>query len=268
MPNTWSSKVILGITMLDADLVEMRELEDQYWWFVARRRLVLALLDDAKPRSDCLLDGGCGTGAMLAELNHRGLAYGVDVSSAALKLCRERGLERLAQMDLQCLAFAAESFTAATLCDVLEHIENDRQALDEIARVLQPGGVLIATFPALNVLWSSHDEALGHRRRYNAHEVYQIFNAAGLTVEKLSYGLFFLFPVALVLRAGQRLLNRLRPRPARTGIIPIPRWLNRLIIGLMDLENAIIRRLNLPIGVSLVAVGRKGRSRVSEVTSG
>jgi hypothetical protein len=117
--------------------------------------------------------------------------------------------------------------------------------------------VLIVTLPALDILWSAHDEALGHRRRYGAKRTREMLQAAGLRVERLSYGLFFLFPVALVARLVQRLTTRLRRHPPETGIIRVPGPLNRLLTGLMDLENALIRRVNLPIGVSLVAVARK-----------
>ena len=243
--------------MLDKHIGEMRELEDHYWWFVARRRLAVGLLDDARLDSPTMLDAGCGAGALLAELAARGKAYGADVSPSAIQTTQERGLGGLVRCDIQQAAFRAEAFDAVALCDVLEHIEDDRQAVAEAARMLKPGGVLIVTLPALDILWSAHDEALGHRRRYGAKQTREMIQAAGLRVERLSYGLFILLAVALVARLVQRLTTRLRRHPPETGIIRVPRPANRLLIGLMNLENALIRRVNLPIGVSLVAVARK-----------
>jgi len=243
--------------MLDRHLNEMRDLEDHYWWFVARRRLALGLLDDVHLEAPRLLDGGCGSGALLAELAQRGRAFGADISASALDLTRGRGLPNLVQADLQRLPFSPEAFDAVLLCDVLEHVADDRQAVREAGRVLRPGGLLVGTLPALRLLWSSHDEALGHRRRYARRETRELVEAAGLRIERLSFGLFFLFPVALVARLLQRLTAGARAHPPRTGIIAVPRFLNWLLIRLMDLENAIIRRVNLPLGVSLVLVARK-----------
>ncbi len=243
--------------MLDAHLIEMRELEDHYWWFLARRRAVLALLDDAGLADPRLLDEGCGAGALLAELTTRGRAAGVDVSASAIALTGERGLRQLAQADLGALPFLSGTFDAVTLLDVLEHVPDDQKALNEAARVLRPGGLAIITLPALGFLWSSHDEALGHHRRYGPSRVRRMAAEAGLAVRRLSFGLFFFFPVAVALRSWQRVVHRRRGGPAQTGIIRVPGWLNRALIRVMDFENALLRRLNLPIGVSLVMVARK-----------
>jgi SAM-dependent methyltransferase len=246
--------------MLDAHLAEMRELEDHYWWFIGRRRIALALLDDAHLDQARLLDGGCGAGALLAALAERGWAAGVDVSASAIAITRDRGLGRLTQADVEALPFAGGSFDAVMLCDVLEHVPDDQRALDEAARVLRPGGITVLTLPALGFLWGTHDEALGHYRRYHPRRVRQMVAQAGLRLERLSFGLSLLFPVAVVLRFVQRSLHRRRGGPPQTGIIRVPRWVNRLLVVLMDLENALIRRANLPIGVSLVAVARRPES--------
>jgi SAM-dependent methyltransferase len=243
--------------MLGEHIQEMRALEDEYWWFVARRRLALRLLDDAGLTSPVILDGGCGAGALLAELASRGRAYGADISASAVQTTRERGLGGLVQCDIQHAAFRAGSFDAVVLCDVLEHVEDDRGAVAEAARLLRPNGVLVITLPALGLLWSSHDEALGHQRRYGKRGARELVESAGLTVERLSFGLAVLFPLALIVRALQRLTTHLRRRPPETGIIRVPARVNRALVALMDLENAVIRRANLPIGVSLALVARK-----------
>jgi SAM-dependent methyltransferase len=243
--------------MRETDLKQLRDLEDRYWWFVARRRLALALLDREGLTDARLLDCGCGGGALLAALSERGWEVGVDVAAAALALTRDRGLSRLVQSDAQAIALRSDTFDAATLCDVLEHVEDDDGALREVVRVLKPGGIVIASFPALGALWSGHDEALGHYRRYSGRRVRGMMREAGLCVERLSYGLFFLLPLALVLRPLQRLVQWMGGRQPRTGIIAVPEWANRCLLWLMDRENALIRRISLPIGVSIVVAARK-----------
>ncbi len=245
--------------MLRKHIDEMRELEDRYWWFVARRRLALGLLDDAGLGSATILDGGCGAGALLSELALRGRAYGADISESAVLTTRERGLGNLVQCDIQQAAFRSGTFDAVMLCDVLEHVDDDRQAVAEAARLLRPGGVAVITLPALGLLWSAHDEALGHRRRYGRRQTRELVESAGLRIEKLSFGLTLLFPLAFVVRMAQRVTTRLRRQPPETGIIRVPRLANRALVALMDLENAVIRRVNLPVGVSLAVVARKPR---------
>lgn len=240
-------------------LLEMRDLEDHYWWFIARRRLALSLLDQAALPAQTILDGGCGAGALLAELATRGKAYGADISESAIRITRTRGLHNLVQCDIQRAAFASETFDAILLCDVLEHVPDDNQAIAEAARMLKPGGLLIMTLPALGLLWSSHDEALGHLRRYGKRGVRRMIESMGLRVKKVSFGLSFLFPVAVVVRLVQRLTTFLGRRKPETGIIRVPPFVNELLVRLMDLENAVIKRFNLPIGVSLVVVAEKKR---------
>jgi len=250
--------------MRPEELLEMRELEDHYWWFVSRRRTVLRLLDrlDLGPYAE-LLDGGCGTGALLVELGSRGHAHGADVSRDALRLTAQRGAGRLVCSDLQQLAFRDGSFHVLLSADVLEHVEDDQRALAELGRVAKVGGHIIITVPALDILWGPHDEALRHRRRYSPRRLRALARGAGLEVKVLSYGLVLLFPLALLLRSAQRLSHRLRPRAPTTGIVALPPWANRLASWLMAQEERLVGRVPLPWGVSLVAVLRKpGRPMV------
>src|SRR5947208_349797 len=141
----------------------MRALEDWYWWFVARRSAALRFLADYLPRETPvrILDAGCGTGALLEALRHDPgrESVGLDFAEAALQFCRQRGYDRLVRGDLEALPFADARFDAVTALDVLEHVPDDHAAAREIARVLRPGGVLVASVPAYRFLWSSHDVA-------------------------------------------------------------------------------------------------------------
>src|SRR5438067_3051164 len=221
----------------------MRALEDWYWWFVARRTAALRFLADYAPRVEpCrILDAGCGTGALLEALRAEPgrETVGLDFAEAALQFCRERGYDRLVRGDLTALPFAGAQFHAVTALDVIEHVEDDKAAVGEIARVLRPGGILVATVPAYRFLWSGHDVALHHYRRYSRSEVVALLIGAGLEIEKSTYMLTGLFPIA----ALQRLLARLRRgREAAAGLPPVPRWLNALLIHLQRAELALARR--------------------------
>ncbi|HLK14358.1 MAG TPA: class I SAM-dependent methyltransferase [Fimbriimonadaceae bacterium] len=233
----------------------MFELESHYWWFVARRRLAFRLLRMALPEvvRPRILDLGCGTGAFDVELSRYGDPVGADMSRLALDLAHSRGSFDLVQADGSALPFKAGTFDASIGLDVFEHIENDAAALAECSRVLRPGGVLVLTVPAFRTLWGPHDVALHHFRRYRRAEVRERLVAAGLHPIRLSYSVFFLFPLVLLVR----LFEKRKRGPAEASLPIVPRWLNSSLIGLGDVEAALITRLALPWGSSVVAVARK-----------
>ncbi len=247
--------------MNPAEYARMRALEDWYWWFVARREAALRFLADHAPRERGLriLDAGCGTGAVLAKLEQlpESMAVGLDFATKALCFCRERGHTSLVQGDLMRLPIRDGEFDAVVALDVIEHLPDDHAAVAEVARVLRPGGVRVASVPAYRLLWGPHDVALHHHRRYRRREMEALATGAGLQVARSSYILTALFPVA----AAQRLAARLwPPRPGQevaAGLPPVPGWLNRALISLQRLELAVARRVPLPWGLSILLVARK-----------
>jgi SAM-dependent methyltransferase len=235
----------------------MFQQEGDYWWFVARRRLAQALLRAYLPEiSGRILDAGCGTGALLGELQSLGLAVGVDTAVEALHLTRQRGAFPVVQARLEALPFASETFQVAFALDVLEHLPDERPALRELYRVLQAGGYLIVSVPAYSWLWSKHDVALAHYRRYTARTLRTRLCEAGFQVRLLSPSVGVLLPVI----ALARWLDRLRPGAPAATLVPVPRWLNRALVRLQDCETRWLLRRRLPFGVSLVAVAQRAEA--------
>jgi len=238
----------------------MFRLEDFYWWFTGRRRLVEEILtcykaarkEDAPPIR--ILDVGCGTGANLAMFSKHGEALGVDVSAMAVELCRrERKLDaRVAPVEH--LPFPDAHFDVITALDVLEHVDNDLIALAELRRVAHPDALFIVTVPAYNFLWSEHDEALQHRRRYMATGLRRRLTAAGFDVMRTSYYVSTLFFPILLARIFQGLF-RTREEP-KTSLQILPPWLNSIFAATLDFERVLMNVINLPFGTSIVAWAR------------
>lgn len=234
----------------------MYESEDSYWYFQGRRSIISGLLGqhlelDKRPRR--ILDVGCGTGLMLEHLTQRGQKpVGLDMNERAMSYCRRRGLGRLVQGDVVHLPFAPNSFDLILALDLLEHVEDDRGLLAEFRRVAAPEARVMITVPAHPFLWSEHDEALHHIRRYRHGAFLRLLREAGFRPVRSSYAIAFLFLPIVLFRLAQRLYKR--GGGPKTDLIMLPRPLNRVLIWLLRLEGALLRHVALPFGVTLMAL--------------
>lgn len=244
--------------MTPEELVKMARLEDRYWWFVGRRFIVRSLLQrfwnpDKLPA--LILDLGCGTGGSLPLLRNWGTVVGLDTSPFALKLAGRKGMKYAVLGDAGNLPFTNDSFDLVAILDVLEHLGDDLKALKEIWRVLKPKGAVVFTVPAFMSLWSVHDIALAHRRRYLWREIHDKLVWSGFKVHCLSYAICPLLPIVFVFRKIQNLL--MRDKKPATALIELPKPLNKLLIELLKLEARLIPLVRLPFGVSLVGLAVK-----------
>ena len=240
----------------------MYRFEDTYWWFVARRRLIVSLLDASYARDggQCLLDIGCGTGAMLDMLAPFGAVVGADFAPQALEFCRTRGDYPLTRADVRRLPFAEASFDAVTAMDVIEHIDDDKAASAEIFRVLRPGGRLFVTVPAYQFLWSEHDEALHHYRRYTAPHLKDVFQRVGFQVTRLSYTVSSLFPPIAAYRFASLVLPKRRVGgEKKANLVQVSESVNAALLALCDWETRLVQHTSLPFGVTVVCVAEKPR---------
>jgi len=236
----------------------MFEIEGDYWWYRGRRELIKNLLARYAPASSShlrILDVGCGTGANLKLLQSYGHAIGVDISDQAIGFCRARGIpqNRMFLASAMHLPFPDSQFDLAMSFEVLCNVEDDQLALREIARVLKPRARFIVALPAHQWLWSMHDVAVGTTRRYDAQEVRKKLSAAGFEIERVTYANTMLFPLI----AAVRLLSRREKQKVHSDLVPLPRFINTFLTALFVAEMRAVSRVNLPFGVTLIAVARK-----------
>ncbi len=236
----------------------LERLEASYWWHLGRghviERLIRSFIEPRGPLA--ILDLGCGTGQNLALLGRFGQTVGIDSSSRALAAARRKGHgDRVLEGDVLRLPFRDGAFDLVSALDVFEHVEDDIAGLVEARRVLKPGGHLLAAVPALRFLWSEHDEALGHRRRYVASEVHQKLNLAGFHVVKRTYAITFVFPLILCYRIWRGLFPRVGRQSA--SYVMLPGWLNDFFVRLLEAEAALMPFMSLPVGTSIFVVGQR-----------
>jgi len=235
---------------MDAELIRRQSaLEDRHWWFRARAEIVRDLIPPGDPGRE-LLDVGCGWGGLTRHLTGLGRVRGVEPSEVAREEAARRGLEVL-DGSAESLPVPDRSIDVAVVTDVLEHLDDDERALREVVRALRPGGVAVITVPAYGWLFSSHDRALSHRRRYGRRQLVARVRAAGLVPERVThYNTVLFLPIAAV-----RLATRNRP-PSEDAR---PTWppLNALLYRLFASERALMRRRPLPVGLSLAVVARR-----------
>jgi SAM-dependent methyltransferase len=236
------------------ELERMAGFEEWYWWHVARQSIVRRMLRRyARPQAR-MLDVGCGTGATTAALANLGMISGIDMGPAALRYARARGLA-VARGSAEHLPARSAAFDVVVALDVLEHLDDDRRALLEILRVLRPGGILVTTVPAYAFLWSSHDEALGHRRRYRLPQLRERVRGAGFEIALCSYIMGSILPVAMAMRLAERVFGR--RGPARSDYPPVPRALNSALAHVAGFGGILAPFVPLPFGLSIIAVARR-----------
>jgi SAM-dependent methyltransferase len=238
----------------DPEFRLLEEIEEDHWWFVGKRHLLRSLLGDSHA-GERVLDLGCGTGGILRDLMPDCRCYGMDRSELGLRICRDRGSTSLTRGDLREIPFRSGSFDTVLMMDVIEHLDDDEGFLRRAAELLADGGRIVVSAPAFQWLWSQHDETFQHRRRYTARSLARVIRRAGLVPERLTYTNFAVFPVAAVWRTLSRRTGLARIAP-RHDFWPVPRWLNALLAKVYAFEGWVLRRLNLPVGVSVVCIAR------------
>lgn len=231
------------------------EIETTHWWFSARQKIVLDIIQNrlSLTHKAKVLDVGCGTGAILAEFTRQYEAYGTDTSPLAIEYCHKRGIENAFHCTLDTFPLSDLRFDLITLLDVIEHVDDDVEILKQACGRIRQNGHALVTVPAYEFLWSRHDDVNHHKRRYVKSQLIHVLRKSGFTVEMCSYYNTILFPSALVKRMSERYI---KTNEDTTLNLPSP-IVNNSLQSIFGFERFLLRQFSFPFGLSLVAVARK-----------
>jgi SAM-dependent methyltransferase len=233
----------------------MAELDQDHWWFLARRRILKRLIERIvrPPQKAKILEVGCATGHNLAMLKCFGSLDACELDRCARAVANKRLPGKVKSAKLPDLSmFKRSGYDLIALLDVLEHVPDDLASLRAIHMRLKPGGALLLTVPANPWMWSAHDAAHHHFRRYTRKQLEDLFLRSGLEVQLLSYFNTLLFPLV----AAARVLGKITRKGSADDKLPSA-WVNSTLNAVFGLEAGLIGRLPMPFGVSLVAVVRR-----------
>jgi SAM-dependent methyltransferase len=233
------------------------DFESTYWWFLARRELVLLqVARTAKELGFCerpltLLDFGCGTGFNLPFLAKYGRVYGADVADESLKEFQKTQDFPLIDLRNDTRPYH-RLFNILTALDVLEHMDDDVDGLRRMKRFLAPQGQVILTVPAYRWLWSGEDVISHHKRRYTKKQLVRCCRLAGYEVLFMSYFNCIVLPgIVLVIWTKKLFLPN---GSEHSDLQPLPSWLNTLLHKMTSLEARWVgtQRQHMPAGASII----------------
>lgn len=236
----------------------LARIEGEHFWFVARNRLIVGLMDRFFPHARRFLEVGCGNGAVLqavAASRSWERLVGSELHPAGLACARQRvtrGVE-FVQMDARQVP-AAGLFDLIGAFDVIEHIADDEGVLRSLRAATRVDGGLIVAVPQHPWLWSHTDDISYHERRYRRGELEGKFRRNGFEVLFSSSYTALLLPVMIASRLllrSQRSLDdpnvEFTPGPA----------INGLFKGILRAEVKLtLAGMRWPAGGSRVVVGR------------
>lgn len=229
--------------MEPAEYALMDEAEGAMWWYRAlhaRLRARLAAIDGP------ILDAGCGTGGLLAQLGEGDL-YGLEYAQDAARRAAAKSSACIARGSVNSMPFADASFAGVVSADVLCHAAVDpAAALAEFHRVLRPGGVLVVNLPSYQWLASAHDRRVQNARRSTAAGARAGLLAAGFTNIRARYWNFLLLPLMIVQR---KLLAS--ADDAASDVAAFSPWLDATLFAVTELERAL--SCPWPAGGSILA---------------
>lgn len=236
-----------------------KRLYREHWWWRSREEFLIRVIQGlCLPANPNILDLGCGDGLFFDRLaEFGGTIEGLESDpSLVSRETAERYRIHIGPLDR---TFGPiKRYTLILMLDVLEHLQNPEESLKQAVELLEPGGRLVLTVPAFRCLWTNHDNMNHHYTRYTKRSLATVAKIANLRIDRCQYFFHWLVPLKLVVRLKERLIQS-QPKPPN---IPSP-IVNRTLLALSLLEQRLFGNFSLPIGTSLLAVGKRSSSQSS-----
>lgn len=248
--------------MNEAYVKEYAILEKSHWWFIARRKIIRHFLQKNIPtgRSQAkVLNVGAAGGASSAWLSEFGKVVSLENEPLFIEHLQKLNID-VTEGSVEALPFEDNHFDLVCAFDVLEHVEADTKAMQELLRVCKTGSIVCITVPAFNMLWSFHDDVNHHHRRYTRNTLGVLLSSFKFAARpQISYFNFLLFAPILLARKLSRLNSR-RKQAGQSDFTYFKgnRFINKVMEKIFSLELRLIPFLKFPFGVSLLAVVKKG----------
>lgn len=229
------------------DAYRILESAEKSWWYTGRSLTVKNALKKVNLLKGMVLDYGSGYGAMFDLLHEYGEVTAIEPHDSCADVCTNKGYINV-YSSIDEIINKNIRFSLVGMFDVLEHIEDDKTALNNIYNVLLPGGTLVLTVPAFSFLWGEHDTTHKHFRRYNKKELIDKAQKAGFKIEYCDYWNFLLFPLAVLVRlTGQTGSSTLNDKSL----------VNKILEKIIILETALLKNVPFPFGTGLIVIAKK-----------
>ncbi len=236
--------------MKTVDIQDLEKLEKKHWWHISKREAILSCAKKFAKKSDYVLEIGAGSGSLLSALAPFGKPVAVDMSEAAIVACQSKGIKETYLAKFEDFT-TDKKFGVIIAADIIEHIENDREAIAKIKNLLEPGGICIIHVPAFQFLYSYWDKRMGHYRRYSLPAIKNLLTSAGFDIELATYRLEFFMPLVALFRKITK--------PSEKSDFDQISFMNGIFLTISRLELFFINNLsiNMPFGLSVLLIARK-----------
>lgn len=237
---------------------EMFENELTHPWYQRTRLLMINVLKKTLNKKSIILDVGCGTGGTIAQLKNHGFnnVFGIESSNMAISFCKKRGLKNIILSRAENIPYPSNNFDAVICLDVLYHQGlNRKKVIQEIKRVLKPGGLFYSQEPAFNWLKSRHDLAIETDKRFTKSDLRQLLNQSEFKIIKLHYYNSLLFPVFVAKRIIDKFSLNKKVHSDVTSLNPVLSWLLSVVLSFET--NISNYNFEIPFGLTLISVSKK-----------
>ena len=232
--------------------------QDRHWWFQGRKLILSYFLRHALKGKESYIEIGCGTGYLLDIPKGLGgiRISGVDMHEESVRIARQRCKDaRIFPATIDTLD-SRDTFDVVGIFDVIEHIEDDRTAMKQLAKHVKKDGYILITVPQHKWLFSEADKAAGHFRRYSRHDLRRLLIDSGFRIVFCTSFVSFALPAMWIKRVMSS--HNREDSFSWEEELRINKITNQAL-GLVSLfEYLLIRlRISLPVGGSLFVLCRK-----------